>query len=160
MAAIIIYYRPIAERLFKKLGLKPELLDAVADWIGTNQVARTYGAKTPYYQTLKPPYEAKGGKLDTFEELRLVKGFDTKTLDLLRPYITVYPTIRRLATGVRRPININTAAKELLASLDAAMTDSMAQEIIDKRKITPFTDSDRPGEQCIRHAGPRADLAS
>ena len=128
-------YRPIAERLFKKLGLKPELLDAVADWIGTIQVARTYGAKTPYYRTLKPPYEAKGGKLDTFEEMRLVKGIDNKTLERLRPYITVYYDVPYSQTT---PININTAAKELLASLDVSITDGMVREIIDKRKITPF----------------------
>jgi general secretion pathway protein K len=128
-------YRPIAERLFKKLGLKPELLDAVADWIGTNQVASTYGAKTPYYLTLKPPYEAKCGKLDTFEEMRLIKGIDNKTLERLRPYITVYYDVPYSPTT---PININTAAKELLASLDVSITDGMVREIIDKRKITPF----------------------
>jgi general secretion pathway protein K len=131
-----LIYHPIAERLFKKLGLKPELLDAVTDWISASQVASTYGAKTPYYQTLKPPYEAKGGKLDTFEELRLVKGFDNKTLEQLRPYITVYYDVPNSPTAA---ININTAAKELLASLDVSMTDSMAQEIIDKRKANPFT---------------------
>jgi general secretion pathway protein K len=128
-------YRPIAERLFKKLGLPLELLDAVADWIGTNEVARTAGAKTPYYQTLKPPYEAKGGKLDTFEELRLVKGIDNKILERLRPYITVYYDVPYSPTA---PININTAAKELLASLDVSISDGMAQEIIDKRKSNPF----------------------
>lgn len=133
-------YRPIAERLFKKRGLKPELLDAVADWIGTNQVARSAGAKTPYYQTLKPPYAAKNASLDTFEELCLVKGFDKMTLELLRPYITVYPDDPVAFAGgiITSPININTAAKELLESLDVSITDTMAQEIIDRRKVTPF----------------------
>jgi general secretion pathway protein K len=127
-------YRPIANRLFIKLGLSPQLLDAVADWIGTNEVARTAGAKTPYYQTLMPPYAAKGASLDTFEELRLVKGFDNKTLALLRPFVTVYSS-----TGISvAPINVNTAAKQLLASLDETMTDDLAQAIIDKRMITPL----------------------
>jgi general secretion pathway protein K len=128
-------YRPIAERLFNKLGLPPELLDAAADWIGTNEVARTAGAKTSFYQTLKPPYEAKSGKLDTFEELRLVKGFDGKTLERLRPYITVYPDI---PNSPMTPININTAPKELIAALDATMTDDLAQQIVDERMTSPF----------------------
>ncbi len=59
-------YRAVANRLFKKLGLSPDLLDAAADWIGTNETARTAGAKTPYYRTLHPPYAAKGGTLDTY----------------------------------------------------------------------------------------------
>ncbi len=127
-------FRPIAERLFRKLGLDPDMVDAIADWIGTNEVPRPAGAKTPYYQTLKPPYAAKGGAMDTFEELRLVKGFDKKTVELLRPYLTVYPNVVGLAT----PMNVNTAPKELLASLDEQMTDGLAQEIVERRKTDPF----------------------
>lgn len=125
-------YRPIAERLFKKLGLKPEILDAVADWIGTNQVARTAGAKTPYYANLKPPYTAKSARLDTFEELRLVKGFDKKTLELLRPYITVYYDDFTRTTAL---ININTASKEVIAAL---ADDATADAIVDYRKAHPL----------------------
>jgi len=129
-------YRPIAERLFKKLGLPLELLDTAADWIDKNDETRSGGAETPYYQTLKPPYVAKNGKLDTFEELRLVKGFDGKTLERLRPYTTVYPDIPNSPTT---PININTAPKELLASLDSKISDGLSQQIVDERKINPFT---------------------
>lgn len=124
-------YRPIAERLFKKLGLAPDLLDAVADWIGTNEAPRPAGAKSAYYQTLKPPYVAKGGNLETFEELRLVKGFDAKILELLRPYCTVFP-------GSDNTININTAPKELIAALDERISDDLAEQIVDYRKATPF----------------------
>jgi general secretion pathway protein K len=131
-------YRGVADRLFKKLALQPELLDAVADWIDNGDVPRSAGAETPYYQTLKPSYGSKNGNLETLDELRLVKGFDAKTVERLRPYITVYYDVPNSPTT---PININTAAKELLAALDEAMTDSMVQEIIDKRKDTPFKNS-------------------
>lgn len=129
------YFRPVAERLFRKLTLDPKLLDAVADWIGSNQVARTAGAKSPYYQAQNPPYVAKGAPMDTYEELRLVKGFDNAAVEKLRPYLTVYPNI---TGGIGSLINVNTAARELLASLDPSVTDSMVQEIMDKRKDTPF----------------------
>jgi general secretion pathway protein K len=128
-------YRGVADRLFKKLGLQAELLDAVADWIDKGDVPRPAGAETPYYQTLKPPYGAKDGNLETLEELRLVKGFDAKTVERLRPYITVYHDVPGSPTT---PVNINTAARELLAALDAAMTDSMVREMVDRRKDTPF----------------------
>jgi len=130
------FYRGVADRLFKKLELQTELLDAVADWIDKYDDPRPAGAEAPYYLALKHPYAAKNANLETLEELRLVKGFDVKTLDRLRPYITVYNDIPNSPTT---PININTAAKELLASLDATMTDSMVLEIVDKRKDTPFT---------------------
>jgi len=133
-------YRGIADRLFKKLGLPPELLDCVADWIGKDEIPRTGGAKTTYYKTLKPPYAVKNGPLETFEELRLVKGFDAKILERLRPFVTVYRDEARspTATPTSAAINVNTAAKELLASLDEAMTEDLAERIIDYRKITPL----------------------
>jgi general secretion pathway protein K len=130
-----VIYRPVADRLFKKIGLQPELLDAVADWIDTNDEPRPSGAETSYYQTLKPPYAAKNGPLETLEELRLVKGFDKATLDRLRPYLTVYYDTPNSPTA---PININTAPKELIAALDEQMTDELAQQIIDYRTTTPL----------------------
>jgi len=131
-------YRPIAERLFKKLGLQPELLDALVDWIDDKDEPRTNGAETSYYQTLRPPYAAKNGPLDTLEELRLVKGFDKATVDKLRPYLTVY---YETPTSLKAPININAAPKELLASLAEKMTDELAQQIIDYRATTPLKSS-------------------
>jgi general secretion pathway protein K len=135
-----IYY-PIAERLFDKLKIAAgkDLLDAVVDWIDKNDDPRPGGAESNYYQTLKPPYAAKNYYLETYEELRLVKGFDRKILERLRPYITVYPDDPgALAANMATPININTAAKELIASLDDSMTDDLAQRIIDYRKVTPL----------------------
>jgi general secretion pathway protein K len=150
-------YRSVADRLFKKLGLPQELLDAVADWIDNGDVPRTAGAETPYYQTLKPPYGSKNGNLETLEELRLVKGFDAKTVERLRPYITVYYDVPGSPTT---PININTAAKELLAALDEAMTDSMVREIIDKRKDTPFKNPGDLGSRVSGMAGLAQTIAS
>ena len=135
-------YYDIAERLFKKLGLSPELLDAVVDWIDKNDDPRPGGAETNYYQTLKPPYAAKNNYLETYEELRLVKGFDRKILERLRPYLTVYSDDAGYAESGRTvPININTATKELIASLDDNMTDDLAQRIVDYRRVTPLKSS-------------------
>jgi general secretion pathway protein K len=130
-----VIYRPIAERLFKKLGLQPELLDAVTDWIDASDEPRPSGAETGYYQTLKPPYAAKNGPLETLEELRLVKGFDKATVDKLRPYLTVYYDIPNSPTA---PLNINTAPRDLIVSLDEQMTDNLAQQIVDYRATTPL----------------------
>ena len=127
-------YRDIAVRLFKKLGLSPDLLDALADWVDDRAVSpHPAGAKSPYYNTLKPPYDVKSSKLDTVEELALVKGFDARTVQMLRPYVTIYSD----APGL---ININTAPKEVIAALDDAMTDSLTKQVLDYRKTTPFQD--------------------
>ncbi len=122
----------IAVRLFKKLGLLPDLLDPLADWVDDAGVPpHPAGAKSPYYSTLKPPYAVKSGKLDTVEELALVKGFNAQIVQGLRPFVTVYSDIPGL-------ININTAPKEIIAALDDRMTDSLANQVLEYRKTTPF----------------------
>ncbi|HEY6871901.1 MAG TPA: type II secretion system minor pseudopilin GspK [Geobacteraceae bacterium] len=122
----------IAARLLKKLGISPDLLDSLADWVDDRDVPpHPGGAKSPYYNTLKPPYDVKSGKLDSVEELALVKGFDVRTVQRLRPYVTIYSD----APGL---ININTAPKEIIAALDDRMTESLTDRVLDYRKTTPF----------------------
>ena len=118
-------------RLFKKLGLSPDLLDALNDWVDDSSVTPLAGTKSPYYNTLKPPYNAKNGPLDTVEELALVKGFTPPLVQQLRPYVTIY-------TDMPGQININTAPEKIIAALDDRMTDSLTKQVLDYRKTTPF----------------------
>lgn len=122
----------IALRLLKKLQLSPDLLDALVDWVDAATVPpHNAGGKTGYYMGLKPPYEAKNARLDTLEELALVRGFTTSLIQKLRPDVTIY-------SDMPGSININTAPREIIAALDNKMTDSLTQRILDYRKTTPF----------------------
>ena len=129
-----VYY-PIAVRLLKKLQLSPDLCDALADWVDENDDPHPGGGESSYYATLKPPYTAKNARMETLEELALVKGFDGKTLTLLRPFVTVFPDEQNAPAA---PININTAPREVIASLDERMTDDLVARVIDYRKTTPI----------------------
>jgi general secretion pathway protein K len=132
-------YQDIAQRLLKKQGLSLDLLDALADWVDNNDEPHPGGAETPYYAALKPAYAAKNGPLDTLEELRLVKGFSREAFARLQPFVTVY-SVNQAAPPL---ININTAPKEVIMALDDQLTDSLAAQILDQRKTTPFKS---PGE--------------
>ena len=123
-------FSDIARRLVKNLGFSTDLLDALADWRDTDDEPHPAGAETPYYSTLKPPYEAKNGKLSTIGELRLVKGFDAETFNRLAPFVTVYDDCTA--------IDINTAPKELIAALGDDMTADLAQDVVNYRKEHPF----------------------
>jgi type II secretory pathway component PulK len=52
------------------------VVDSILDWTdrGDRNSARPYGAETPYYLGLQPPYEAKNAPIDSIEELALVRG--------------------------------------------------------------------------------------
>jgi general secretion pathway protein K len=129
-------YYGTALRLFRKLKLPAgDLCDTIADWVDDNDIPKPGGAETPWYSGRKPAYPAKNARLDTFEELALLKGFSSDVIEKIRPYTTVYAE-----NSVAAPININTAPKELLVSLDERISNSLADQIIEYRKNTPFKD--------------------
>ncbi len=123
-------YSDFATRLFKNNGIPLDLLDTLADWRDTNDEPHPAGAETTYYRTLKPPYSAKNNRLETVEELRLVKGFDAATVGKLRPFATVYADCTK--------INVNTAPQEVIAALADDMTKELAKQVVDYRMTTPF----------------------
>lgn len=128
-------YYGIAERLLARLKLPVDLGDAVADWIDSDDSTRAGGAESPFYQALTPSYAAKGAPLETYEELRMVSGFNEAILRKLHPYVTVYSESRGAPYS---KVNINTAPEELLATLDEQMTDDLAGRIIAYRTQTPI----------------------
>ncbi|HWI41473.1 MAG TPA: type II secretion system minor pseudopilin GspK [Verrucomicrobiae bacterium] len=126
----------MAERLLEQLQLPREVVPAVADWIDADDEQRGEGgAESPYYRGLQPPHGAANAPLETVEELRLVKGMTPEAFGKLQPLVTVYGSE---ASEMETPkININTAPKEVLASLPG-VTPELAARIMEQRKTTPF----------------------
>lgn len=54
-------------------GMTEDIADAILDWIDEDDDPREFGAESDYYMSLKPPYAAKNGPLNTIEELLLVR---------------------------------------------------------------------------------------
>ena len=57
-----------------------ELVNALLDWRDEDDETRDGGAENEYYNTLKPPYQAKNGIFTSLEELLLVRGFSAAVL--------------------------------------------------------------------------------
>jgi DNA uptake protein ComE-like DNA-binding protein len=55
-------------------GMTEDVADAILDWIDEDDDQREFGAEADYYSGMSPPYAPKNGKLDTVEELLLVRG--------------------------------------------------------------------------------------
>jgi len=127
---------PMAVRLFTALKVSTDLCDAIVDWTDVNDEPRPGGAETAYYKSLPTPYQAKNASFDTLDELRMVKGYDDKTLAILIPFVTVYG-------DAQSQINVNTAPAEILAVLNDQMTPELAKRILEYRKTTPIKS---PGE--------------
>lgn len=136
-------YTDIASRLINRLQLSPDLVETLVDWVDENDTPHPGGAETTYYGALKIPYNAKNAPLETVEELQLLKGFTPEALTKLKGYVTVYGAFD---TEPFTKININTAPKEVIASLDDKLSESLVERILDYRKTKVIkTLADIPG---------------
>lgn len=126
-------------RLGNEIGLvnPTDLADALVDWLdhaplgSPDTVTGSGGAEDAYYLSLNPPHEAADGPLHSLDELGLVRGFDSKVVEQLKPFVTCY------GDGT---LNVNTAAPELLRSWDTTTTVTAAaiDNLVTLREKAPF----------------------
>ncbi len=127
------------KRLFELVQVKPDLVDALIDWVDQDDVPEPAGAESVYYQSQKPPYRAANVPLQSLGDLRLIKGFTPEVVERLTRYVTVYP-----AEG-GAPVNLNTADPMVIQALDPAITQTMAMEIVQGRPYKTRVELDRIG---------------
>ncbi len=121
------------------------IADSILDWRDADSDHRLNGAENDYYESLNPPYKAKNGRLDTVEELLLVRGVTPdyfyghaeKAPDGsviykygLSRYLTVYTT-------QTNRVNVNYAPLPVLLSIPG-MNPQTAAAIYAERQKKPF----------------------
>jgi general secretion pathway protein K len=111
-------------RLLKNLNLDENIAYRVADWIDRDLEPRRRDSEEG----------AKNDYLDSVDELLLVKGIDSQAYDKLSPLVTVYG----IEQGYNNLININTASRAIIMSLDDNITEALAERVINYRALEPF----------------------
>ncbi len=126
-------FAAIVARLFELLGVSPEILPALIDWLDPDSVPTQGGAEADYYLGLMPPYEPRNGPMPTIADLRMVRGVDDATFMRLAQDLTVAPDTR---------VNINTASPEVLMAMlpQLANQTSMLQAILAGRPYRTLSD--------------------
>lgn len=105
------------QRLLERLELKPELAQAIIDWIDPDaDMLFPDGAEDSNYMVLEPAYLAANQPFTSVSELRLIKGMDRESYDKLAPYVCALPPGTAL--------NVNTAPALLLAALSEDNVDA------------------------------------
>jgi general secretion pathway protein K len=126
----------LLRNFFTILGLRElqvrTMVDSILDWRTNEAYPRPYGAKSPYYLSLEPPYVAKNGYFETVEELAWVHGFEASPLI---PRLSQWVTVQ----GTGQGINVNTAPLEVLMTV--GFPRQVAQSLIATRQATPFQNS-------------------
>ena len=111
-------------RLLKNLNLDENIAYRVADWIDRDLEPRRRDSEEG----------AKNDYLDSVDELLLVKGIDSQAYDKLSSLVTVYG-IEQVYNNL---ININTASRAVIMSLDDNITEALAERVINYRALEPF----------------------
>lgn len=118
----------IARRLFARLELPVTLVDRLVDWLDADdRTISASGAEDDHYYD--QPYHAKNARLDRWQELSLIDGFDKEALEKLRSAVIVTDVPQTEKTLV----NINTAEKVVLMALFPKMTEGDAEEVMASR---------------------------
>ncbi len=122
------------KRLMQKLSTPPgtDLSQAIIDWIDADlNTTVPDGAEDGYYLNLEWPYRSTNQAIQSLSELRLIKDFEKddiiqETKDWL------------CAFGSAADINVNTAPVEVLESLAAGISTTIADDIVANRQNTPY----------------------
>ncbi len=127
------------KRLFAFVQISPDLVDAIVDWVDQDDQPEPSGAENLYYQTLRPSYRAANAQLQTFLELRLIKGVTPEILAKLSKLVTVYES------AGDSMVNMNTADAFVIQALHEDITQGIAADIVQARpfKNNKVDDLDR-----------------
>jgi general secretion pathway protein K len=108
--------------LLSNLDIKPELVDAMLDWIDADMEIRyPNGAEDEIYSDLSPPYRSANTPFADVSELLRVQGVTQTDYEKLLPYIYV-------ADGYE-PINVNTASAVVLRCMAKDITKDQAESV-------------------------------
>jgi len=103
------------------------VVDALIDWLDSDEEETAQGAESSYYQSLPQPYRSRNGPIESLEELLLVKG--------VTPALFYGEGDRPGLAGLLNPydsdgkINLNTADPLLLQSLNQEMDGDLVEAL-------------------------------
>jgi general secretion pathway protein K len=128
-------------KLLEILEINPDLSNAVVDWIDKDDIRTVpMGADGMDYPAEMP---AKGGKLDSLEEMKKISGFEDEMFLGRVVMGRALPGLRDvLSVHSNGKVNVNTARSEILQSLDDNMTPELVAELIRRREEKPFRKMD------------------
>lgn len=79
-AGALLNLNTVTELQLQNLNLTQSQIDSLLDWRENSDQARAEGAKNDYYNSLEKPYNAKEARLESLDEVLLIKDWLPSTL--------------------------------------------------------------------------------
>ena len=115
------------KRLLRNLNQPEAIAEAWKDWVDADEEVTGFGAEDGEYLLLDNPYRTANAPAAHVSELRLIRGLEEDSLDVLLPEVCVLPE-------TELDLNVNTASAAVLASLDPNLSAT---------QMIPFAESER-----------------
>jgi general secretion pathway protein K len=123
--------RAALQRLFAALALPASLINAVADWVDTDdKTSDPGGAEDAWYLAQPTPSLAANAPVRRVDELLLVRDVSPASMARARPFVA--------ALDAPTPVNVNTAPAEVLAATVGGLDAAGAASLVALREKTPF----------------------
>lgn len=135
--------------LFIARGAEVDPVDAILDWIDSDDESRSTGAEADYYESQKTSFGIRNGPLGSVEELLMIRGITPELFfgetdvesNVLSEDEEMLP-LTELLTVHGEPdgkINVNTAPKEVLAAVCEGLDKfGAAETAIQERENLPY----------------------
>ena len=118
------------KRLFTNLDIKPELVDAIVDWVDKDlEIRYPNGAEDEIYTSYYPAYRVANTSLADINELLNIQGITIKEFNKISPFVYV--------SDGYEPVNVNTAEPEVLRVLAPNIKKNISESIY-KASGKPF----------------------
>lgn len=134
--------------LFELRGLEEDPVDAILDWLDSDDDPLENGVENDYYSGLETPFTCKNGPMDSIEELLLIPGITPEVYfgdpELEQVSLDALLTVQGHPEG---KINANTAPFSVLTAFLAAFgeadPEAVAEEmIVSREEEGPFSKRD------------------
>jgi general secretion pathway protein K len=117
-------------RLLGALRLSSAMLPAIVDWVDADDVAEPGGAEDAFYRGAAQPMLTPNMPIMRIQELADVRGMTPPMLQALARYVTALPA--------HTPLNVNTAAPEVLAASLSNIDPGALAALLASRSVEPF----------------------
>ncbi len=130
------------QRLLVTLGMSESqslsLAATLVDWLDSDSRPIRGGAEDYEYSALEIPYRTANSLLVDITELRLVKGYTTKVINLIQPFVCILPQTEGI------PVNVNSLTPEqaplLMSLVGSKLSLSNTARLISERPARGYSD--------------------
>jgi general secretion pathway protein K len=135
----LVDYMTSGNKCGEQGGFNPDLANVVLDWIDKDEQAAVGGAEDSEYLSRDPPYRAANRALANISELRALHNVIAEEYNCFAGNGQNPPLVNAIAAH-DVPINVNTAAPEILQSIHPKIDDKILQVLIEGRGEEGYKD--------------------